>query len=800
MTLHKKKRWLAGAASAAICVSCLTRPMKEIEPQTSNASIHQVESNPIDKIDLLYVVDNSVSMADKQAIFDRAVPRMLERLIFPDCVKLDQNGDVVDRSASIRAAVPGESPNCETGWGLEFDPITDIHIGVISTSLGAVGISACDKSSGNDRALLLPKVRDGLPDPHGTGFLVWHPPEASDAPSTPTQSDFAQLSRDFRAHILGAGEEGCGYEAPLEAWYRFLVDPSPPSGFSVENDRLKVAAVDQEVLDQRAAFLRPDSLVGIVLLTDENDCSLMEGGSHYPAAQLSWMMEDKLSVSSSACEENPNDPCCFSCFFEPPDACQDTFARASCDDASSRRQAAHQDRPNTRCFDQQRRFGMELLYPTERYVQGLSSLTIRDSQSGEEVFNPLLMGLDGATPRPENLVFFAGITGVPYQDILDPAASAEPHQLRYLTANELNAPVDALGGENRWELIVGEPAPAALSSCEPGDASCFPPPRKPLDPFMIESISKRSGENPLVGFGPTERPDWNPINGHEQNNDAPFGEGTNTDPSNDDLQYACIFPLAPHKVQEVDCSQDNGDACDCQQEPHKMSPLCQNGPGAEIGTTQFYGKAYPAPRILEVLKGFGENSVVASICPKVHDESQRDYGYNPAVAAILDRLVTPLKGSQCLPRPLSVDDEGFVECAVLEVLRNEEGAIACTRPGRSAVSANTARAARRELESSGWCQGAECEQAVVCELEEHALGADRDRCLTGARGTEREMAAGYCYVDPDRGFGDPSLVAGCSVTERRLLRFVGEETPAAGSTTLIACTGNVVSQVPSRLE
>jgi hypothetical protein len=27
--------------------------------------------------------------------------------------------------------------------------------------------------------------------------------------------------------VVGAGQIGCGYEAQLESWYRFLVDPTP---------------------------------------------------------------------------------------------------------------------------------------------------------------------------------------------------------------------------------------------------------------------------------------------------------------------------------------------------------------------------------------------------------------------------------------------------------------------------------------------------------------------------------------------------------------------------------------------
>jgi hypothetical protein len=38
------------------------------------------------------------------------------------------------------------------------------------------------------------------------------------------------------------------------------------------------AEVDEVLLARRAAFLRPDSLVAIVMLTDENDCSMVPGG------------------------------------------------------------------------------------------------------------------------------------------------------------------------------------------------------------------------------------------------------------------------------------------------------------------------------------------------------------------------------------------------------------------------------------------------------------------------------------------------------------------------------------------
>src|SRR5690606_38704283 len=106
------------------------------------------------------------------------------------------------------------------------------------------------------------------------------------------------------------------------------------------------------------------------------------------------------------------------------------------------------------------------------------------------------------------------------------------------------------------------------------------------------------------------------------------------------------FPLSDDAVK-VDCAAD--ESCDCSDEPARGRPLCKPSPNASVTAdrTQRYGKAYPPGRILQVLRGFGENSIVASICPKIVDPTSPSFGYNPAVNAIVDRLAQKLAG-QCL--------------------------------------------------------------------------------------------------------------------------------------------------------
>ena len=72
-------------------------------------------------------------------------------------------------------------------------------------------------------------------------------------------------------------------------------------------------------------------------------------------------------------------------------------------------------------------------------------------------------------------------------------------------------------------------------------------------------------------------------------------------------------------------------------------PLCERVPGVSPpGTTQYWAKAYPGLRELQVLKDFGErteNSIVASICAlEVTDAASPNYGYRPAMDAIVTRM------------------------------------------------------------------------------------------------------------------------------------------------------------------
>ena len=861
ITPRRISHWAGGAliTTALLVQGCLQRPVKEQSPNTSNVFVEQIQSSSINEIDMLFVIDNSVSMGDKQQILSVAVPKMVERLITPNCVDTERN--VVGKSQLTEA---GKPPECAEG-SLEFVPVNDIHLGVISSSLGGHGADQCKlegqaDSKGvmkfeDDKGHLVPTMRPDV-DQGDNGFLAWNGGTAADAEG---------LVEAFRAHVQATGENGCGFEAPLEAWYRFLIDPTPPMGIEVKNNRADVLRddagnprIDETVLAQRAAFLRPEGLVAIVVLTDENDCSIMDGGDYYNNAKYGYLLartvvpgtnnKYNLPVATAACESNPNDLCCVSCLQRgtAPEECR-AEVEAACnafgpnipDDNYADNLTPEADAPNVRCFNNKKRFGVDLLYPTQRYVDALTRTQIIDGRTGELVDNPLFRSQGKS--RLVDRVFFAGIVGVPWQDIateesLDPN---NPDRMRYLTSSELGQPLDAAdqNSPNRWDVILGSPnlAQGSTTCLDQDNEACGLPPVLPKDPFMIEQIEPREvgAVNPIVTSEAIEpadstNPRANNINGHE------YKTSVKEVGVNDDLQYACIFPLA-NPVPPEECTKETNYSCDCAREvndtgePNRNRPLCQPPGGGPAEQTQYWGKAYPGTRILQVLRDFGANSIVGSICPKVTDDSNKDdYGYNPAVQAIVDRLAEKLVGA-CLPRELTIDENGEVPCFVVEARKPialGEEKLNCQAAGRGEVDDAVRASVLKDLAKTGFCTDGtnsgdgtaaevKCSEYQMCEIL--ALqGNGRKECLYNTAQPESLPEAGYCYIDPAKKSENGDYIAGgsaqeaaeashpdttptdgvnaivqdCKATERRLLRFVGQNTPAKDTITLVACTGD----------
>jgi hypothetical protein len=150
------------------------------------------------------MIDNSLSMGDKQALFAQSLPDLVNRLVDPVCVSA--GGDLA----------PSGGGACPSGYTRQFQPIDDIHIGVITSSLGGFGSELdCTGADGDkDNAHLLgslTRVRDMIPST--PEFLSWCRPGSASAnngdctPSAETSDgDASAFSAVFADQVQAARE------------------------------------------------------------------------------------------------------------------------------------------------------------------------------------------------------------------------------------------------------------------------------------------------------------------------------------------------------------------------------------------------------------------------------------------------------------------------------------------------------------------------------------------------------------------------------------------------------------------
>jgi hypothetical protein len=666
------------------------------------------------KVDLLFMVDNSVSMGDKQNMLALAVPNVIERLVQPNC--LDGSGNIVGRSDPSGVCASGK---------VEFTPVTDIHIGILSSSLGSRGGDVCPDSTtnpanpalnahDNDNGELInrtgvagnPTVENTIGDaPSPLNFLSYFPAVAANAgkpaPPTPAVTSAAQLVGDFTSLIEGVHEHGCGFEAQNEAWYRFLVQPDPFQTVNVDNNVASLSGIDETIIKQRADFLRPDSLVAVIVVTDENE----EADDPLTVRGQGWAF-DKGSFPGSqsgggapegtvACQTidpnnpsttGPNDPNCQSCAFissTDPNFATDCPKNGNNGNAGFLDPA--NDSPNLRFFHQKERFGLFAGYPTSRYIRGLQKTTvpsvglaymgdtdhehdmngnyIGDQDSQADCVNPLFatnlptsasQDLCHLTPGPRspNLVYYAAIAGVPHELLQATPGGTGPGE-----TDASGNPLCAAGtpAEQCPQKTTLQPADWKLIKGNDPENYDF----SGADFHMVESIGPRTTNTglwanaatctpPAMGPPPLPgAPGADPINGCEFNT------------NNSDLQFACVFSLiqvdSTGTIQPFvkDCTDPMyGGACSCTTNSlDKLSQLCS----PTTPTNEVAAKAYPSVREMVIAEAMATETIngqpynqgiVSSLCPIALDigqslsMAQNDplFGYNPAINSLIDRI------------------------------------------------------------------------------------------------------------------------------------------------------------------
>jgi hypothetical protein len=241
-------------------------------------------SGPSDKLDLLFVIDNSGSMAEEQKKLAQALPHLITTLT---------TGNLSPKSV---------------GAPTDFPPVNSLHIGVVSTDMGIYGVESqpsCGRQSFDPTApdpitavprMLIDKPLgdDGILNTSVavavSGIYARRASELSSTPvslvSAPDPScqqqaafpagqrfiDFTKgvSNPDAVAHQFGCiaklGKNGCGIEQQLDAMLKALTPSTSALSFAAQSK----GHGDSE----NNGFLRPDAILAVVHISDEDDCSV----------------------------------------------------------------------------------------------------------------------------------------------------------------------------------------------------------------------------------------------------------------------------------------------------------------------------------------------------------------------------------------------------------------------------------------------------------------------------------------------------------------------------------------------
>jgi hypothetical protein len=155
---------------------------------------------------------------------------------------VDNSGSMQEEQVALTGAFGGFMTALETAAG---GTLPDVHVGVISTDLGAppFTISGCGGNGDNGILQSAPQGACTSPD---DAYI-------SDIEISPgvRQTNYSGTIADTFECIAPLGINGCGFEQPLEAMRRAL------NGSNQEN----------------AGFLRAGAALAVIILSDEDDCS-----------------------------------------------------------------------------------------------------------------------------------------------------------------------------------------------------------------------------------------------------------------------------------------------------------------------------------------------------------------------------------------------------------------------------------------------------------------------------------------------------------------------------------------------
>jgi hypothetical protein len=241
---------LLGLAATGLLTGCPDRTISQVKPEQGRVEDKDIPVTVNRNVDILFVIDDSPSMADKQQNLATNFPEFINVL------------------NTIQGGLP------------------DVHIGVVTSDVGSKGTQDSSPgpaigSIGNGGCSGEGKKGElqtfGAPLMTGQKFIS--DIKLSDGSR---QQNYTGMLTDVFSTMAKAGAGGCGFEMHLESMKRAL-----------NNNPVN------------AGFLRPDAYLAVIFIADEDDCSIAHSTMLGPeSAALGPLTSFRCTRFGVTCDQN----------------------------------------------------------------------------------------------------------------------------------------------------------------------------------------------------------------------------------------------------------------------------------------------------------------------------------------------------------------------------------------------------------------------------------------------------------------------------------------------------------------
>jgi len=232
-----------------LLAGCPDRSISEVNPLQGRVEAKDIPVNVNRDLDLLFLIDDSPSMGDKQKNLADNFPRFID----------------------VLSSIPGGLPNVHIGVATS-DMGTQATDGLAGPQIGQPNMGGCS-GAGKDGVLQLFTAQSTI----GGGDLFIS--DIADTAGNRTKNYTGNLSSVF-GNMAKAGAGGCGFEQHLEAVKRALSNPA----------------------NQR--FLRPDAYLGVIIIADEDDCSMLHSSLLGSNTSLGDRQSFRCTRFGVTCDQN----------------------------------------------------------------------------------------------------------------------------------------------------------------------------------------------------------------------------------------------------------------------------------------------------------------------------------------------------------------------------------------------------------------------------------------------------------------------------------------------------------------